>query len=226
MNGLTVSALGVRIRLRFHEDAPAAVRKTVAQAWADATLPHDTGYDVSLHVPQQDHDKALENLSSLVTYQALRFHRGKKHLFHAAGVADSAGRVVAFVGPSGAGKTSLSRVLGRHHGYVSDETVAVDDDLSVLPYRKPLSLVREGSPKQQVAPSALGLKNLPEAPLQLDRIVLLDRQETFEGYELEPVPLVEAITFLLQQMSFTKEFSVASSSVVYGISGDRLPKEG
>lgn len=199
-------ALGVPIAISFLEQTPSTVRQAVNKAWTDALAPEGTKPLASVTVPVQDQDQALQNLSTLVTYKALRYHRGEQQLFHAAGLAHSDGRVVAFVGRSGAGKTTLSQQLGQFYGYVSDETIAVGEDLTIQPYRKPLSIVRPGQPKEQIAPSTLGLKDLPAAPLVLNKLILLQREPDRVDYKIEPVPLVEALQGLLQQMSFTQAF--------------------
>ena len=125
-------------------------------------------------------DALAEHLTSHVTLDAIDAHAGAAMMLHAAGIALPDGRVVAFVGPSGRGKTTLSRLLGSRHGYVTDETVHIgirDDDFArVEPYRKPLSIKRAGLPKQQVSPAALDLLELPEAPLRLAAVVLLERE--------------------------------------------------
>lgn len=88
-------------------------------------------------------------------------------MMHAAGVVDEAGRVVALVGPSGRGKTTAARTLAARYGYVSDETIGIDAQGNVLPYRKPLSIIEDGLWKTQRPPSELGLRPLPDARLKV-----------------------------------------------------------
>ncbi|MCG7418038.1 hypothetical protein MHY30_11050 [Microbacterium sp. ACRRU] len=110
------------------------------------------------------------------------------------------------MGPSGRGKTTAARHLGRHYGYVSDETVAVDADLTVYPYRKPLSVIVEGKPfKEQIAPSDLGLLPLPAAPLRLAGITLLDRDPHTDEPGAFPVDLIDAICEMTPQISYLPE---------------------
>ena len=100
----------------------------------------------------------LSSLSQQVTLAAIEAARGRAWMLHAAGIATPDGPVVVLVGPSGRGKTTASRALGAVYGYVSDETVAIDEDGRVWPYRKPLSVIEDfAAPKTQLAPSALGL---------------------------------------------------------------------
>ena len=118
----------------------------------------------------------LSGLSQQVTLAAIEAARGRAWMLHAAGIATPDGQVVVLVGPSGRGKTTASRALGAAYGYVSDETVAIDDDGRVWPYRKPLSVIEDpAAPKTQLPPSALGLQPLPDAELRVAAVVLLDR---------------------------------------------------
>ena len=118
----------------------------------------------------------LSGLSQQVTLAAIEAARGRAWMLHAAGIATPDGAVVVLVGPSGRGKTTASRALGTVYGYVSDETVAIDDDGRVWPYRKPLSVIEDsGARRRQLAPSALGLQPLPDAELRVAAVVLLDR---------------------------------------------------
>jgi len=109
-----------------------------------------------------------------------------------------------FVGPSGRGKTTAARTLGAHLGYVSDETVAIDEAGRIWPYRKPLSIIEQpGAPKAQRAPLQIGLKPLPEAPLRLAALVLLDRDpDAGDHAVIEPVDLVDALTEFVPQSSY------------------------
>ena len=146
----------------------------------------------------------LERLSQRVTLAAIDARRGELWMLHAAGLAFPDGRVVVLVGPSGRGKTTASRTLGAQLGYVSDETVAMDAAGRVHPYRKPLSIIEGGVyPKAQRAPSDVGLGELPDAPLTLATIVLLDRQP--DGPD-EPVvsalDLGDALEELVAQSSY------------------------
>lgn len=238
---LDVSVLGTVLRLSLGElaDAPgpdpagASLADTVRAAWQDAEVApvresQDTLPAEVMLPPTRLAERFMETLSSDVTQTALRLRAGELMMLHAGGVALEDGRVIAFVAPSGHGKTTLSRALGERYGYVSDETIAFDDGLRVFPYRKPLSVVVPGRPKQQVAPSAAGLRPLPAGPLRLAAIVLLDRigapaspgsYSAAAGFEtqgsgahpdpdqadlptLRPVPLRDALAPLVAQTSY------------------------
>jgi hypothetical protein len=81
----------------------------------------------------------------------------------------------------------------------------VDEALRVRPYRKPLSVVRGDEPKEQLSPATAGLRDLPEAPLTLNALVLIDRDPALEAVELGWLPLEEAIPILGPQMSYLRE---------------------
>jgi len=204
---LTVEVLGLRVRIELPGGFEPERFGELAAAWSGAAVLDDAP-PVDLTVPfavGDDFHRAMERLTVDVTLAALDALRGKALLFHAGGVADEQGRVVAFVGPSGRGKTTLSRALGEHYGYVSDETIAVDADLRVHPYRKPLSVVRHGAPKKQVSTAEAGLRDLPDAPLRLTALVLMDRDGDVAAPELVPVGLAEALPELVEQMSYLRD---------------------
>lgn len=215
---LTIAALGdiVRIDLTRLTDADA---HAVEDAWRDASVPPSPpessateGADAGIRdepptvvaLDGVSREAMLSDLSQRVTLAAIERARGRLWMLHAAGVALEDGRVVAFIGPSGRGKTTASCTLGRHHGYVSDETVAIAPDGAVLPYRKPLSVIEDpAAPKAQRAPSDLGLLPLPDVPLRLAAIVLLDRDP--EGPDepvIATVDLGDALAELVAQTSY------------------------
>lgn len=209
-----VDVLSRRVRVELPDGLDPQFADRARSAWSGAM--GESGREAELTVPMRlgagtaddlgsRFDHAMERLTVDVTLAALDSLRGRMLMFHAAGVADPSGRVAAFVGPSGRGKTTLSRELGRHHAYVSDETVAVGAGLLVEPYRKPLSVVRGSAPKQQVSPDEAGLRALPDAPLRLASLVLIDRDAALETPEIHPVPLVDAMPELVPQMSYLRD---------------------
>ncbi|WP_396644954.1 hypothetical protein [Microbacterium sp.] len=205
-----VDALGIRVAIHAGSAYPAAVVAEVADAWRDCrTARIAPVLRRRTELPATDHLDAarlLSDLSTRVTLEALSALRGTRLLLHAAGVAAPDGRVLALVGPSGRGKTTAVRHLGGHFGYVSDESVAVDPDLSVSPYRKPLSLIVEGRPfKQQVAPSGLGLLPLPDTDLTLAGITLLERTPHTDEPVVLPLDLIDAISEMTPQISYLAE---------------------
>lgn len=203
---IMVDVMGKAVRISGAAEGEADLVSRVLAAWSgSSTNTSDADLELAL-TPASSVDLTLEQLSSAVTLTVLKEHAGRLLTFHAAGLALEDGRVVAFVGPSGRGKTTLSRTLGKSYGYVSDETVAVDEDRTVYPYRKPLSLVQEGGPKKQVAPRDAGLKDLPGGPLSLTALVLLDRVDGSEEATVDQVSLLDGMLGLLPEMSYMSSF--------------------
>jgi protein-tyrosine-phosphatase len=144
----------------------------------------------------------MHSLAGAVTVRAIDQRAGEVIMLHAAGLALPDGRVVAFVAPSGTGKTTLSRTLGKAFGYVSDETVVINFDGTVTPYPKPLSVIRSGHHlKRQLSPDAEGLLVAPSG-LRLARIVLLTREPDAVSPVIEDVPLLPGIAELSAQVSY------------------------
>ncbi len=123
-----------------------------------------------------DELRLMDTLSSHLTRTAIQARLGELWMLHACALAHpETGATVVLVGPSGSGKTTVAATLGRHFGYLSDETVAIRHDGTVLPYPKPLSVLVDGrGPKRQESPSDLGLLVAPSRPW-LKAIALLDR---------------------------------------------------
>lgn len=204
-----VEALGVSIDLVGEPDT--AVSRAFLRAWRDAftTVPPSSTAGHTVILTGSGDVSPLQRVADLtgtVTLTALDATRGTRLLLHAAGIAAPDGSVLTLVGPSGRGKTTAARHLGRHFGYVSDESVAVDEALTVWSYRKPLSVIVDGqSFKEQIAPSDLGLRPLPDAPLHLAGITLLDRDPDADGVRVDPVDLIDAICEMTPQISYLPE---------------------
>lgn len=153
-------------------------------------------------------EELAENLTSRLTVAAILANAGELTMLHACGVADPAtGAVVALVAKSGTGKTTAASVLARTYGYVTDETVAIAWDGSVVPYPKPLSVKQEaGIPKRQASPDEFGLQPAPALPY-IQSIVLLNRIEGARHMApgLERVPLADAVLALVPESSSQAE---------------------
>lgn len=205
-----IDALGAQVRLTGAGQLPEDTRERIAAVWRDCLVHtgmgrHPRALEISATM-FSDIERGMSDLSTQVTLTALDALRGTRLLLHAAGVAAPDGRVLAMVGPSGRGKTTASRHAGRRFGYVSDESIAVDADLTVWPYRKPLSvIVEDKSVKQQIAPSNLGLLPLPDAALHLAGITLLERDPAADEPGARPVDLIDAICEMTPQISYLPE---------------------
>ncbi|WP_169053833.1 hypothetical protein [Agromyces sp. H66] len=215
-------ALGTRVPLLV-EAIDEAMLRDLLDPWRDADAPDASmpaADPVQLGtVTAETFDRDASRLTTLVTLAGLGRLRGLRLLLHAGGVADADGRVHVYVGPSGSGKTTASRALGARRGYVSDESIAIDEGGCIAPYRKPLSVIVDGSHhKQQWAPSALGLRPLPDAPLVLGSLLLLDRHPPAGDGDVPPasvtaVPLCEALLELASQSSYLTEMHEPLQSV-------------
>ncbi|MDQ0767965.1 hypothetical protein QF031_000714 [Pseudarthrobacter defluvii] len=154
-------------------------------------------------------EELAENLTSRLTVSAILANAGELTMLHACGVADpDTGAVVALVAKSGTGKTTAASVLARTYGYVTDETVAIAWDGSVVPYPKPLSVKQgAGAPKRQAGPDEFGLQPAPAMPF-IQSIVLLNRVQGERPVApvLKRVPLADALLALIPESSSQAEF--------------------
>jgi energy-coupling factor transporter ATP-binding protein EcfA2 len=202
---LLVDAVGSLIAIDL-SDLDEADEAAVRAAWADATVDAAADAEPAATVRPSKSERVhmLSGLSQQVTLAAIEAARGRAWMLHAAGIATPDGQVVVLVGPSGRGKTTASRALGAVYGYVSDETIAIDDDGRVWPYRKPLSVIEDAAaPKTQHPPSALGLLPLPDAELRVAAVVLLDRDAEHPATPvIEVIDVGDALSELVSQTSF------------------------
>lgn len=161
---MRLEALGAIVEVQVTGDSAYAAWAEIQRVWHLCAAPErETTPDAVIHTV---HDTAsattndlanglvensslpdlLQMLTQAVTRAAIDAQAGRLVMLHAAGIQDPAtGAVVALVGPGGTGKTTLIRALGPGRGYITDETVAVTDDHTVLPYPKPLSVRRQPS---------------------------------------------------------------------------------
>ena len=208
---LPIEALGGIVEIELGglpEDDAAAVREAWCDALADPGMVERAqrergGIPPVVRPADAERTAMLSALSQRVTLAALEQRRGDLWMLHAAGLAGDDGRVVVLVGPSGRGKTTAVRTLATSFGYVSDESVAIDDEGRVWPYRKPLSVIeKHGAPKAQRSPSALGLRALPDAALRVAAVVLLDRVPESAGLPtIETLDVGDALEDLVSQSS-------------------------
>lgn len=211
-----VRALASRVRIELDDSLSTADQESIKAHWVD--LAHDgpgepdqviragvhgpsDSYDGSYVIRADSPEALAQRITSEVTIGAISGLRGKALMLHASAVALDDGRVIGFVGPSGRGKTTASQVLSRVYGYVTDETLAIRADGSVVAYPKPLSIGSQPHVKLTEPASTLGLRGAPADGLHLAAIVLLDRQPDVEHAYVESVPIVEALPALVPQTS-------------------------
>lgn len=206
-----VAALGLAIQIDVSGSSGDVLVEEIRKAWAQCLLAGqgiDPSASVSIALDDPaDLRRTLEFATQQVTNEAIKCRAGTHLMFHACAVAHpTTGQSVVMVGPSGMGKTTLAADLGRSWAYVTDETAAVAQDRSLVPYPKPLSVITDGHGKEQVAPESLGLIAAPTG-LQVAAVVLLNRrgrntltEET--GLVIESVSTVKAIAMLGAHTSY------------------------
>lgn len=211
-----VRALASTVRIELDDSLSAADQESIKAHWVDlagdgadepdhvihagvSSGPHlvDGSWVIRANSPVE----LAQRITSEVTIGAIGGLRGEAIMLHASAVALDDGRVIGFVGPSGRGKTTAAQALGRAYGYVTDETLAVRVDGSVIAYPKPLSIGSWPGVKATEPASSLGLRQVPAVDLHLAAIVLLDRRTGIERPFVESVPTVEALSELVPQTS-------------------------
>ncbi|MFF1252973.1 hypothetical protein ACFVYC_10835 [Pseudarthrobacter sp. NPDC058329] len=184
---------------------PLPLEPTASQPFSASVTHQSLANDVgTFQLQAGSFEELAENLTSRLTVAAILANAGELMMLHACGVADpSTGAVVALVAKSGTGKTTAASVLARIYGYVTDETVAIGPDGSVVSYPKPLSVKQgHGLPKRQVGPDELGLQPAPAKPV-IHSIVLLNRVQSSPSAAplLQRVPVADAVLALIPDSS-------------------------
>lgn len=223
---ISLEVLGVRLVVRAHGSQAYVVADAVDRAWAWCVSGHPEDGREALYVDvlvdaeeeivrwaagrgwvaATTLEVLMHNLSPSITGRAIEHLAGKALMFHACALADpTTGATAVLVGPSGMGKTTLSRQLGQSLGYLTDETAAVRPDGTLRPFPKPLSILGSaGYLKAQVCPGELGLVR-PPASAHVAAVVILDRSPAApESPCVTPVPLLSAIATLAEQISYLK----------------------
>lgn len=175
---------------------------TPTSSSSDDDTPH--GAEIK-RVPGMDWTLFHENLVSEITAFGIASCRGEYFMFHAAALANPRnGNALALVAPSGTGKTTATKILGTTLAYITDETAAISDNLSVLGYPKPLSLYGKSAvrPKHQHSPDELELL-ATEGDARLTCIAILDRvkDRDLDSAQAVELPLLEALERLIPESS-------------------------
>lgn len=189
---LRIFALGAVMDLTFAEPVSATFVDAVAHAWSrcladgattGAVLASPSAASLTVGAPRDESDEstraALQRLSQDVTHHLIASQAGRLLMFHAGALCHpETGASVVFVAPSGTGKTTLARLLGRTHGYLTDETVGIEPATGrIYAYPKPLSIgLSTDRRKFETSPDDLGLL-LAHASPTVTGIVLLHRAE-------------------------------------------------
>lgn len=135
-----------------------------------------------------------------LTGRAIAAQAGRLTLLHSAALADPrTGAAVLLIAESGTGKTTAARRLGRHLGYLSDETAAIREDLTIVAHPKPLSIVRPAGGKGEQSPADLGLR--PVVPQAWVALTVLLEREAGRVPDLAPTGLIDALVAAIPQSS-------------------------
>ncbi|MCF6376263.1 hypothetical protein L2K70_01455 [Nocardioides KLBMP 9356] len=195
---VVVDALGVPVGIPV--TGPDAER--LRRQWSRSLSDRSPVVVIELDRLHGDGDVATDYATTaLVTVAALDATKGQRINIHGGAVADEDGRTLAVIGPSGSGKTTAVALLATRLGYLSDETVSLDEALVVHAHPKPLSVITDPTNPQvklSVSPDDAGLLRPPPVS-RLHRIVLLHRGEDDSG--LVPVAPAYAIAEIVQQTS-------------------------
>jgi hypothetical protein len=214
------------LELTFHGSGAAELSRAVQTAWDWCLDPDPVETAQSLSVlletdPEilgttaaghtlfgSDLVTVMDRLSPVVTRFVLTQRAGSLAMFHACALADvDTGDSVVLFGPSGVGKTTLARILGRDLAYLTDETAGITNDCEVVPYPKPLSILRtpESLVKEQVSPGQLSLQRRAEGRMPLRALVQLRRDPDHPGDPyVEPLHTVDALAEMVVQTSYSR----------------------
>jgi hypothetical protein len=133
-------------------------------------------------------DLALYDSLISINQHAARVAAAAGNVVLHGGAVDVGSRAVAFVGHSGAGKSTMTAAMARAgHHYLADEVVAVAGDLEVRPFHRPIGLRRGGAeslgvavpagPYGQVHPYVVGTSALLGTGSRLAAVLLLERND-------------------------------------------------
>ncbi|WP_448006668.1 hypothetical protein [Agromyces bauzanensis] len=214
-----VRALASTVRIELDDTLSADERESVRSQWVDLILDEADTPKMTIRatldaavrsvktleerdLPGGSVEELADEIASEVTLAAIDGLSGEALMLHAAATALEDGRVIGFVGPSGRGKTTAAQALSLGHRYVTDETLAIRPDGTVVPFPKPLSIGARPGRKEHVAASALGLRPASADGLRLAALVLLDRRPDVEQPYVESVHLVDALPEVVSQSSF------------------------
>ena len=204
-----LAALGAEVEVHCTGASADFLAVRMREAWSRcvARVDADSTHAVEVLEARLDDpsglDQRLTHTTQEITRALIASQAGRLLMLHAGAVSHpQTGASVVYVAPGGTGKTTLSRRLGRTLGYLTDETVGIDDAGAIMPYPKPLSVRRPNGlgPKDEVSPDSLGLLSAPPRP-HAARVVLLDRQPGSIRPEVDELAFMDALFALTEQTS-------------------------
>jgi hypothetical protein len=197
-----VSALGAVVAV----EAPTqVVADQVRTWWSRCLAPESARPDATVALPNTELPLTAplaQKLTHEINLRAIDAGAGSLVMLHAGAVADAGGDTIGLVAESGVGKTTATVALARSGwGYVTDETLAIEPDATVVPLAKPLALVNGTTAKTIVGPDQLGLART-YGSLRLRHLLLLDRDPHHDGTPtVTEVPLLAALDVLVGHSS-------------------------
>ena len=205
MTLLELHGLGTRVPVTVRGERANEAVEALRRVWSRCLSARGGEIDAEAQTAELTGPLApfLQGFTQQVTGAVIAAQRGKLFMFHAGAVTDPrTGAAVAYVAPGGTGKTTLSKVLGRTHGYVTDETVGFTPDGRILPYEKPLSVRPPdfAGVKDEMSPDELGLATVHPLP-RLHRFVLISRDQSLAAPVVERLSVPDAILKLASESS-------------------------
>ncbi len=217
MRHVTIGGIGASVRVLVQGQDQDLVIAELRTAWSRALAPHGQLRGAPVHAslqPDQNMRRGgtrvvsptlkqlLQATTQAITASLITAQAGRVLMFHAGAVSHrETGDTAVFVAAGGTGKTTLTRLASQHYGYVTDETVAVDQSGAILPYPKPLSVRSgDGEPKAELSPDDLNLLRPLAAP-RVRQLILLRRQADHEGVDVETLHVMDAILDLAPETS-------------------------
>lgn len=174
---LRVAGIGTHVNVNVRGSRSAEILPVFTRAWERCISPaitqagsasqvvtislraHEEQPEHGVDVTSESIDALMTAATQVITHAFIAAQTGRLLMLHAGAVAHPVtNRALVYVAAGGTGKTTFTRLLGTHYRYLTDETVAVDEQHRVLPYPKPLSIRVPGSRyKAETPPDDLGI---------------------------------------------------------------------
>ena len=203
---LRLGGLGTHLEVRCTGDSADLLVSALREPWSRCLVDGDASDTAQVVAHLDDPSRLAQQLTQTtqeITRALIAAQAGRLLMLHAGAVSHpESGASLVFVAPGGTGKTTLSRLLGRRLGYLTDETVGITHTGAILPYPKPLSVRRPGAPefKDELSPDSLALLPPAAAP-RVARIVVLVRDPELGSVDMEELSVMDAIFAVVAETS-------------------------